>query len=539
MKPGKIGIYLAVALLIMGFSYSGWQAFVHSSDESANSDVEVIRLAHWQLEPGVREAIDEIAADYMKLHPDVKVEQLPIPGKVWKQWLRTQLVGGNPPDLIEVANYQITDEMLARYFVPLTGYLEETNPYNADEPDLRDLSWRKTFSAELVPEETVHYYSHNLLEYYAVPNAMVTVRVFYNREIMKAALGEDRAPQTFAELIETCEALQAYSRRTGQPILPLAGSIFNITKMTASFFSGTTQKLAIDLDYSHDLNLTTFEGIVAFMRGRWSLDTPAVRTSFETVSAIGKYMSPGWVQLDREDAMLQFLQGQAAMLSTGTWDAGGILQQAQFEVGAFRVPSISPDDPVLGKWALGPTSEANIFASLPFGMTRSSKHPARVIDFLRFMTSRRSNAKFSEMSTWLPVIKGVPVPKVSEAFRPISDGYIAGLIVQNYGSQSTSIFNQNVYLLSGEKSSADAYIAQTRPLYPKTLTEEMERVSKVFHYTVRQKDSVMTGLYELNREAGLAHSKFDIVAAKQLEVEAQKLQAIRAIAEFKAKNEDR
>ena len=75
MKPGKIGIYLAVALLIMGFSYSGWQAFVHSSDESANSDVEVIRLAHWQLEPGVREAIDEIAADYMKLHPDVKVER--------------------------------------------------------------------------------------------------------------------------------------------------------------------------------------------------------------------------------------------------------------------------------------------------------------------------------------------------------------------------------------------------------------------------------------------------------------------------------
>ena len=97
MKPGKIGIYLAVALLIMGFSYSGWQAFVHSSDESANSDVEVIRLAHWQLEPGVREAIDEIAADYMKLHPDVKVEQLPIPGKVWKQWLRTQLVGGALP----------------------------------------------------------------------------------------------------------------------------------------------------------------------------------------------------------------------------------------------------------------------------------------------------------------------------------------------------------------------------------------------------------------------------------------------------------
>jgi raffinose/stachyose/melibiose transport system substrate-binding protein len=532
MKTGRLGKYLAITLLVFGFSYSALRVWQHGREQAADSEVKVIRLAHWQLEPGVREAFDAIAAEYMRLHPHVKVEQLPIPGRVWTQWLRTQLVGGNPPDLIEVANYQITDEMLSRYFVPLTQYLEEKNPYNADEPDLRDLSWRRSFSAELVPEETVHYYSPNLLEYYAVPNAMVTVRIFYNRDIIKAALGEDRVPRTFDEMLATCRALEDYARRTDQAILPLAGSIFNITKMTSGFFSGTTQKLAIELDYSHDLNLTKFEGIITFLRGQWSVDTPAVRTSLETVGAIGRYMSPGWVQMNREDAMLQFLQGQAAMLSTGTWDAGGILQQAQFEVGAFAVPAISPDDPVYGAATLGPTSEANIFAALTFGLTRASKHPELVIDFLRFLSSRRMNEKFAEISTWLPVIKGVEVPKVSEAFRPIPEGFIPGLILQNYGSLSTNIFNQNVHLLSGANASAGAYVEKTRDIYPRVLVPELQRMADVHHETIRQKDSVMAGLYMLNRDQGPGRSRFDIVAAKQLEVEAQRLQSLRALADY-------
>lgn len=534
MKASNLGRYLAIALLVLGFGYSGLRVWQHGREQAGDAGVKVIRLAHWQLEPGVREAFDAIAAEYMRLHPHVKVEQLPIPGRVWTQWLRTQLVGGNPPDLIEVANYQITDEMLSRYFVPLTQYLEEPNPYNAGDPALRDLSWRRSFAAELVPEETVHYYSANLLEYYAVPNAMVTVRVFYNREIMRAALGEHHVPRTFDEMLATCQALEDYARRTNQAILPLAGSIFNITRMTAGMFSSTTQKLAIELDYSHDLNLTKFEGIITFLRGQWSVDTPAVRTSLETVSAIGRYMSPGWVQMNREDAMMQFLQGQAAMLSTGTWDAGGILQQAQFEVGAFAVPAISPDDPVYGAATLGPTSEANVFATLPFGMTQASKHPELVIDFLRFMTSRRMNEKFTEISTWLPVIKGVEVPQVAEAFRPIAAGYVPGLILQNYGSLATNIFNQNVHLLSGVNASAAAYVEKTRGIYPRVLVPELQRMADVHHETIRQKDSVITGLYMLSRDRKPARSRFDLVAAKQLEVEAQRLQSLRAIADYQA-----
>jgi len=536
VNPKLWGRNFAVALLIAAFAYSGSMVWKHHREDAVNSEVEVIRLAHWQLEPGMREAFDAIIADYEALHPNVRVKQVNIPGRVWRQWLRTQLVGGNPPDLIEVANYLVSDEMFARYFVPLTSYLEEPNHYNSEEPDLRESSWRESFVGELVPNEAVHYYSANLLEYYAVPNAMMTVRVFYNRDLMKELIGSDRVPETFAEFTALCEALKIGARKQAKRIQPLAGSIFNTRQMTASLARVVTQNLAIELDYNHDLDLTMFEGNVAYLRDRWSYDTPVVRQSLELIREVCRYMSPGWVQMKREDAMLQFLQGQAAMLATGTWDASGILQQAQFNVGIFQFPEIDADNEHYGEGSLGPISESNTFGGVPMALSQTSKHPERAIDFLRYLTSRRSNTKFSETSNWLPVIKGVPIPQLVEAFRPIADGYIPGLSAQSFGQSPDKIYDSHVHLLSGERASVEAYVEATRELYPKAIRRELNRMSKTYRETIRQKDSVMAGLHELEKDGDLARSKFDIVAAKQIEVEALLLQAQRTITDYRVED---
>lgn len=525
---------LALALLVTAFAFSAVRLFRAKTAAIVDPGIEVIRLAHWQLEPGVREAIDAIIADYEALHPKVRVEQMDIPGRAWKQWLRTQLVGGNPPDLIELAAYENPDDMLARYFTPLSSYLAEKNPYNADEPDLRDKSWRESYAAELVPapEGLGHYYNANLLEYYGAPSTLVTVRMFYNRDLIKAALGEDRVPRTFDEFVALCEALQRYAQESGRPIKPLGGSVFNITKLTDTLFSTVTQRLAIELDYGRNLEFSAHELQVKYMRGHWSLRSPAVRASLQTVEAFGRYLSPGWVQLGREDGMLQFLQGRAAMLATGTWDAGGILMQADFPVGAFKMPSFRRDDPKFGAATLGPVSEAATFAALPFGLTRASKHPERAIDFLRFFTSRKANTKFANISKWLPVIKGVPVPPDAEPFRPIVEGYVGGVNVRVLGGTSNEAFVQNLHLLSGVNASADAFIDRLEPVADRSMPQEMTRIARVNLTTLRQRDSVLAGLYFHRPPAGLARSKFDRLAASQLDSEAQRLQSLRTIEDY-------
>ena len=118
-----------------------------------------IRFAHWQLESGLREAFDRISAAYMQLHPDVRVEQMPVPTQIWANWLRTQLIGGTAPELIEIEGYQgETNEMLANYFEPVTPCLGLPNPYNKDN-DLAGVPWRDTFIDGLS-----HSYNQELLQ---------------------------------------------------------------------------------------------------------------------------------------------------------------------------------------------------------------------------------------------------------------------------------------------------------------------------------------------------------------------------------------
>jgi raffinose/stachyose/melibiose transport system substrate-binding protein len=527
LRTKAVAVLLAAAYLV-----SVGRLLLRPGAAVLDPNIEIIRFAHWQIEPGVREAFNAIAADYMALHPNVRVEQLDIPGRAWKQWLRTGLVGDAAPDLIELASYENPDDVLARYFTPITAWLEEPNPYNAGEPDLRHLSWRQSYTSELVPSESVHYFSLNLLEYYGAPSAMVTVRVFYNRRLVREALGADRVPRTFDEFVALCEALARHAQATQTPVAPLAGSWFNLTKLTDELFSAASQRVALTVDISRDLEMTKHEALINYVRGRWALTTPAVRAGLQTVEAFGRYMAPGWLQLNREDAMLQFLQGRAAMLVTGTWDAGGILTQADFPVGAFKMPVFRRDDSKFGRWTLGPVSEAGTFAGVPFGLTRTSRHPEQAIDFLRFLTSRKSNAKFSRISTWLPVIKDVPVPKESEAFRPVEDGYVGGINIRFLGLRAHEVILQNLYLLSGNGASADAFIARTRGIFDRIYPEELARLAHISHETLRQKDSVLAGLYHLERERGLGRAKFDRLAANQLTVEADRLQTLRTLADY-------
>jgi len=141
------------------------------------------------------------------------------------------------------------------------------------------------------------------------------------------------------------------------------------------------------------------------------------------------------------------------MIATGTWDAGGLLTQADFPVGAFKMPVFRPGDPKYGRDMLGPVSEATTLAGVPFGLTRRSRHPQTALDFLRFLTSRKSNAKFSRLSTWLPVIKGVPVPEGSESFRPVTNGYVGGIIIRATAPGPTSC-GSNIFICSAAAARA-------------------------------------------------------------------------------------
>ena len=100
-----------------------------------SGDLKVITIAHWQLEDGFREGINYAIKEFEKLKAaqgqKVKVIQNAIPSRGFSQWYITQLISGNPADIIELT---MSPEIQSRYFLPLSTYISHPNPFNKGTP---------------------------------------------------------------------------------------------------------------------------------------------------------------------------------------------------------------------------------------------------------------------------------------------------------------------------------------------------------------------------------------------------------------------
>ena len=129
----KLGLWLAVLFyvlsVVMVIRNCGGMSVVFSPD------TRVITIAHWQLEDGFREGIDAAIAEYEKRKAGqgvkVKVRQVAIPVRGYPQWFLTQLIGGNPADILEVTG---SSDILNQYFTPLSPYIGSPNPWNKGTP---------------------------------------------------------------------------------------------------------------------------------------------------------------------------------------------------------------------------------------------------------------------------------------------------------------------------------------------------------------------------------------------------------------------
>jgi len=107
---------LGFGLLAAGYVFAVFWVFTRSEPVVSSREV-TIRIAHWQIEKGPPDGVDAVIRRYEELNPRVKVQQVLVPGRVYNQWMRTNLVGGTGADLIEYGVWLdgLTD-IPARYF---------------------------------------------------------------------------------------------------------------------------------------------------------------------------------------------------------------------------------------------------------------------------------------------------------------------------------------------------------------------------------------------------------------------------------------
>ncbi|MEM6854021.1 MAG: hypothetical protein AAF593_06385 [Planctomycetota bacterium] len=390
---------IGLLLLLTGFIASlgmvvsrSWQEGGLGNDEDGKR---VVTLMHWQLEPGYREAMQQVMDEYNALPhvvaANVEVRQLDVTERVYAQVLNVHMISGTAPDLCEQGmSAAVRGAGVAQYFDSLGEAVAQPNPYNSPEfiPDRLDpelaealhaLPWRDTLIDGMqggwIPE---------LQDYYSVPTSFFgSVKIYYNVDLfqkakdklreaagaspppawfdglflsdhgnagtgyvtdtsaLRAWIASDDEPQTLGQTLMLCVAIEQIAEDRGDDqLVPIAGSSYTdqmfAHRYRVPFLSRYVEKLNDD----HGIGLDSAETWRGWRAGQWSFDDPAVKAYFECIREICSFFPAGFLGLDREQARRRFVSAQAGMIATGAWDAKSLFDAAEGTV-------VTEDNPVL------------------------------------------------------------------------------------------------------------------------------------------------------------------------------------------------
>ncbi len=488
-------------VVVFAAAYLGamWWVFTRSAPIVRARPV-TIRFSHWQIEKGPPDGFAAVIKRYEELNPRVKVEQVLVPGPVYRQWVRTNLTGRTATDLIEFAYWLGgMNDVPARYFEPLTPYMEIPNPYNRGTV-MEKVPWRLTFDDGLF---FMLSQSPEIGQIYGATLSQGSSRLFCNRELLAKITGRPaQAPATMADFRAICAQAAEYSRRTGRKVHPLAGSYANIQWLADWVMIGTLTKMNLELDNEGYLARAPWQAQADYLRGRWDYHRPDVRAGLALLRELCQQMRPGVTQLSRDDALQEFVRGDALFIYSGTYDATSSMRLSPFPVQAMRLPQPMKDDPVVGPYVMGRFQDGYRGTSFEMYLNKDSPHPAEALDFLRFLTSVEGGQLFMDHSGWLSSIRGTKVPKDMEIYLAVGDGYSGGMQYVGVGANSTMAFWQNLNLLISEQGSVDKFVRAMETGLKKEVTEDLRLEIRTRLESNRAADSEIQAMGALNRLKG-------------------------------------
>ena len=463
-------------------------------------DRQVIRIAHYLLETGHREAMDALIDAYESVHPSVTVIQIDVPQRVWVSWIRTQLVGGQGPDLVQSEQVNLNDEILSRYFTSLTEEVAKPNPYNIGT-DLESTPWRDTFLDGLSNRPN---YSNTLAEVYGIPTHVSAGRMFVNMDLYRRTTGWETLPKDYGDFLEVCEAIDAFRTSTDSDVVPVAASREDMGILN-NYFTIMTRKLQDQIDVELQIYPWGMQIPIDFLNGAWGFDSPEIHAGYSIMRDVGRYFPPGFLQLTRDDALFYFVQGQAAFYASGSSNYLSIRSQIRFDFDIFHLPTPTTDHPQYGRFVYGKIADSDVSAWTGFALYNQSRYPDTALDFMRFLTTRDNNEEYARIAGWLPVVIGAePIAELTP-FIPDQDGFSPGFVPYIGGNfhDVHALLENNYHVLLRPDGSVDAFVDAVRPHFEDVLVRAMvTRLDNTALVPLRRQDAVFGARFWLSEIAG-------------------------------------
>lgn len=489
-KLNWCGALLVAVFFCLSAYHVGWRTLI-----SRKPDQTVLRFAHEITDKSIRRAFDEVAELYMAEHPGVQIEQVAVPRKVFQAWAWTNFTGGGGrADILMMDSLRRSNqnEMLIANFLSFNEAMEEPNPYNKGT-DLEGAIWRETFVDGLRGGPGGAYLTQTMT-FYGAPLIARTYRIIYNKDLFEKILGKGAAiPANFEELVAICERIKSYRTEKGRVVYPMATQ-FRDNEFLRTLFRSQTLALGLETGWQAELlRFNSFEAQLAYYHNRWTLDDPHIRNSLKLVSTVSRYLQPGFIQADFQDALFYFTQERAAMMVAESRSMSAIQELVPFEIGIFEFPLPDTNHPEYGFSTLGKTTEAGVITRLIFAILKNSENKEVALDFIHFLTSRRVNAKFSQLSLQLPAVSGIEPPQAIAEFKPNFSGYRPGFDFENLGNESKGVYSSLFYLLLTEES-IEPFVKEAKRLLPAANQADLEAKIRSYERSLQYEDSWLGAL---------------------------------------------
>ncbi len=326
------------------------------------ADGEDVTLTVWSWRVEDADAYETIFDVFEEENPGITVEFKGFKNTEYNQILATGLTGSEGPDVVQLKSYG-----------GLQSYVDAGQLVALDDlvPGLADIPTSSVDALRGKGDGKI----------YGVPFATQTLQLFYNTDLFDEQ-GVD-VPKTWDELLDISAKLDAAG------IVPIAVG-----------GADAQVQVPIGADVFGSARYGGWEFYDAVESGEKDFTDPDYVASLALMQEIQPYLSPDVVATSYNDAQVQFISGQAAMFSGGSWELGFFeAQNPDLNMGVFPVPVGS--DWVSDK-ALTPG-----FVDGGWGMSAQSEHEEAAATLLEWMTTREFGQLFADNLHQMSTIPGV------------------------------------------------------------------------------------------------------------------------------------
>lgn len=313
--------------------------FIATSCGDDSRGGKVVRMNIWDT-GRVETYLGQVASDFMKLHPDIKIQVESVP-EGFQQAILVQLAGGSAPDIFQVGDNIFSNFQAMGAMMDLTPFINGDNPLNLND-----------FMGSILDNNRVGD------GIYALPADFTTQAVYYNKDIFdEAGIAYPTEDWTWDEFRQIAKQLTVFDADG------------NVERFGARLSLDIRGILPLIYAFGGDLISPDGDTVLGYANGDATVTAMEwVREMIHTDKSV-----PSAVQSAAMQGIDLFLSGMSAMYVTGSWPASEYAEVAM-NFGTVTLPS-------------GPAGLYGTVYYSGYAMSKDTKYPEETWLFLRYLAT--------------------------------------------------------------------------------------------------------------------------------------------------------